>query len=148
MTTRDMQQVLGKPDIISKVRFEGIAPNVANVKVAIVVPEEVSVSLYGGLVCEVKVFSRMKRGHLFRGLFDISALGEEAAARKAGVTAGALTESLAASFPCNVDPGEAAREAYGAFKDALKRFQLKMPTPKPKDAALAYILEALKALEQ
>ncbi len=148
MASKDMVPAAGQPDIISKIRFEGHAPNAWYVKTAIVIPADVSVPIYGKIVCEVKVFSRTKRGHLFRGLFDLSALNEEQAAQKAGVTGGALSERLEATLPSGTSPDEAAKEAYKAFKDALKRYRMKIPTPQPKDASLAYILEALKALGQ
>jgi hypothetical protein len=139
---------LATPDIISQVRYDGVAPNVRFVKVAIVIPAEISRPVYGDIVVEVKCFSRVRFGYHFRGLQDIRAKNTAQAAQLAGVIAGAMAENLCAQYGDQIDPAEYAKEAMAAFHDALKRFNDQQPTPVPPDQTLIAIVQGLRALQE
>lgn len=137
---------VGTPDIISRMRFEGHARNTDKVKVAIVVPANLSQCVYGRIVCEVKVFSKMKAGYHYRGLFPLDQLTQRQARQKAGITAGAMTESLISIYKDNVSEIEYANEAMAAWDNALARFEAKQMSPLPKDMTLIRIIHALQQL--
>ncbi len=136
----------GVPDIISLVRFEGVARNTQFVKVAIVIPAPISQLIYGELVCEVKCFSRVKIGYHYRGIFPLHGMNQEQATQRAGVLAGAMAENLVDVYKDRISPREYAIEGGHAFIDALTRFEARQHAPLPRDKTLEYILDAMKRL--
>lgn len=135
------------PDIITKFRFDGHARNTDKVKTAIIVPAPISQRIYGELACEVKVFSVVRRGYHFRGLFPLPGLSQRNARQKAGIVAGAMAERLMEITKESVNAVDYANEAMNAFDDAVVRFEAKQFTPVPRDATMDYIMEALRLLE-
>lgn len=147
--TRDpvVDSGVGTPDIISRHRFDGVARNTDKVLVAIVIPAPISVPIYGSLVCEVKVFSKVKRGYHFRALFPLNGLSQRQARQKAGICAGAMTEQLMAQDKSNLSAVDFANEGMHAWDNALARFEAKQATPLPRDKTLDAILAALEHME-
>jgi len=139
---------VGTPDIISRIRFDGVARNTDKVKVSIVIPANVSQRIYGRIVCEVKVFSKMiaKTGYHYRGLFPLDQLSQRQARQKAGIVAGAMTENLNHIYKDGVSEIEYANEAMSAFDNALARFEAKQMSPLPRDRTLDSIITALQEL--
>lgn len=135
------------PDIVSRVRFEGQAPNTPRVKAAIIIPADISIPIYGDLVAEVKCFSIEKPGFHYRGLFSLRGLTQRQAGVKAGVVAGTMAEQLIEVYKDRISTVEFANEGREAFHDAVRRFEAKQAAPVPRDRTLDYILEALRALQ-
>lgn len=147
--TRDpiVQAGVGTPDIQSRVRFDGVARNTDKVKVAIVIPSVASIPVYGELVCEVKVFSKVKPGYHFRGIFPLSGMSARNARQYAGIVGGAMTERLMAVDKSVVSEIDYANEAMNAFDNALARYEAQQATPLKGDDTLDKLKDAIALLE-